>query len=73
MYYVAIEQCGCVLAAHIDTERHREALASILSEWILRGADVERKSADWVKLHFGKCKEHTTPVQLDLFSISLKE
>ena len=69
--YVATEKCGCVTGAFVESDRLRKELALQIGEWLLRGAKVDRRSTEWLKINFTKCREHSQPqpVQLDLFEV----
>ena len=66
MCYVGILPCGCILASQSDDPERKKEVAKAVSEFILQGLVVERKSSSWLKENFGLCEIHKETKQLSL-------
>ncbi len=56
--YIAVKSCGCVVAAIVDDGTRPKDTAKAISDWVRRGAVVERKTVEWVRENMKFCDHH---------------
>ena len=55
MAYIAVEDCGCVTAALVDSSEYRKENAEVLGEWIMEGRTIERATVEDARRRLGPC------------------
>ena len=67
--YIARKECGCIVAATMDSAAHRVEVARDVAAWIRKGLTIERVESDQVQELWGpKCTHE--PTQQGLYTIS---
>ncbi len=53
--YIAIKQCGCVVAVAVDKPAYKKHTAALVAEWIRESMTVERTTVKDAKERLAAC------------------
>jgi hypothetical protein len=57
--YVGFKECGCAIAAIVDSPKHSNDVAKFMAKMVRDGLRVERKSVVWVRENIHACPHET--------------
>jgi len=55
MAYIARRDCGCIVAATVDTPDHKRETAKDVASWVREGLDVSRVACQYVRDNMRSC------------------